>query len=479
MTMASSTNPALQALHEVFTRRWTAEALVTDERRFSYAELHAQAAGIAAWLREQGCQPGDSIGLRLPNGWPFACSYLACLLGGFRFIPINPELPADDQAYIAARTAPRLVLDDAAALAAIAPLPSNTSAFASAPPPPGAVFFTSGTTGRPKGVCHSLDALIGNVVAFNQAMGLAEHTRQYHVLPMAYMAGCLNTLLSPWMAGGTVLLGPRFKPAEALNFWQRPLAWGSNAIWLTPTLAATLVRLSRDKAQAAQVGTQFEHIFCGTAPLPQATRRGFLATFGAPLQESYGMSEVLLVAAQTRAQGMDQLGVGAPLPGVDIRWRHAPDFKADELMVHTPWTLLGYLLEDGEGSPLIDGGMPSGDVAELGPQGLAITGRLKDLIIRGGLNVSPVAVENVMLREPGIREVAVVGVPDDFWGERIVACLVTDAGADTKALHAALHQRCMKELGDGMRPDGYHWIAALPRNATGKIQKHVLRDQLK
>jgi long-chain acyl-CoA synthetase len=446
---------------------------------FSYAELHAQAAGMAAWLGAQGCGAGDSVALRLPNGWPFAVAYLACLLGGYRIIPVNLELNADDQDYILARTRPRLVLEDADLLAALPPLPGEQPAFDYPANAVAAVFFTSGTTGRPKGVCHTLEALAGNVIAFNDALGLDAETRLYHVLPMAYMAGFLNTLLSPWLSGGTVLLGPRFRPADALLFWQRPLAWNANAIWLTPTLAAVLARMNRDADTALRVGASLRHVFCGTAPLPVATRVAFRAAFGCPLQESYGMSEVLLVAAQTRAEAETGIGVGRLLPGVRAAFRPAPEQQARELVIHTPWALAGYLLEQGEDSPLLaDGGMPSGDLGEVEEGYLAITGRLKDLIIRGGLNVSPVAVEDVLLREPGIVEAAVVGLPHAFWGESIVACLVLQPGADAAALQTTLQARCALELGEGMRPDRYAWLDALPRASNGKIQKYLLRERL-
>lgn len=466
-------------LNAVFNARRDAPALVCDQRAFSYGELHAQAAGMADWLAAQGCRPGDAVALRLPNGWPFAAAYLACLLGRHRIIPVNPELNPDDQRYILERTRPRLLLEDAECLAGLPPGTGVRPAFDYPPGEVAAVFFTSGTTGRPKGVCHTLDALVGNVAAFNEALGLGPDTRLYHVLPMAYMAGFLNTLLSPWIAGGAVLLGPRFRPADALHFWQRPLAWRANALWLTPTLAAMLARVSRDAEAARRVGAGLSQVFCGTAPLPEATRRAFRDTFGCALQESYGMSEVLLVAAQTRAEAVSRNGVGRPLPGVSASFRAVPELNAAELVIHTPWALTGYLLEQGEGTPLLtDGGMPSGDLGEVSEGELAITGRLKDLIIRGGLNVSPVAVEDALLREPGVLEAAVVGLPHDFWGETIVACLVAEPGVDAAALQAALEARCARALGEGMRPDRYVWLEALPRASTGKIQKYRLREGL-
>jgi long-chain acyl-CoA synthetase len=400
-------------------------------------------------------------------------------LGCYRLVPVNLELNSDDQRYILDRITARVVIEDEAMMAALSPAVADTPDFDYPMGEVVAVFFTSGTTGRPKGVCHTLEGLVGNAVAFNQSQGLVSDTRLYHILPMAYMAGFLNTLLSPWLAGGTVLLGPRFRPVEALQFWQRPLAWGANTIWLTPTLAAVLVRMNRDPDIAHKVSGNMRHIFCGTAPLPIAVRLAFRSTFGCSLQESYGMSEVLLVSAQIRAEADTGSNVGRLLPGVRAAFRAMPERSELELVIHTPYALTSYLLEDGEASPLLDdGGMPSGDVGQMEGDALIITGRLKDLIIRGGLNVSPVAVENVLLRESGVQEAAVVGLPHDFWGESIVACLVAETDANNATLQENLQLRCVKELGEGMRPDRYVWLDSLPRASTGKVQKHVLIERL-
>jgi acyl-CoA synthetase (AMP-forming)/AMP-acid ligase II len=470
---------AAEQINQAFRTYWTKPALITDERSFSYCELYAHAAAIRLWLVTQGCQAGDTVALRLPNGWPFTAAYLACILGGYRMVPVNLELNSDDQRYILGRIDPRVVIEDEAALATLVPVFADTPSFDNPKGKVAAVFFTSGTTGRPKGVCHTLEGLVGNVVAFNQSQSLDSDTRLYHVLPMAYMAGFLNTLLSPWLAGGTVLLGPRFRPVEALQFWKRPLAWGANTIWLTPTLATVLVRMNRDPDIAHKLSKSMRFVFCGTAPLPIAVRQSFRDTFGCPLQESYGMSEVLLVAAQTRAEAETQINVGHLLSGIHATCRVIPEYSEPELVINTPYALTSYLLEYGESSPLLeDGGMPSGDVGEMVGEALVITGRLKDLIIRGGLNVSPVAVENILQRELGVQEVAVVGLPHDIWGESIVACLLVEEGIDIETLQANLQRRCTKELAEGMRPDRYVWLNDLPRTSTGKVQKKILVRQL-
>ena len=191
------------------------------------------------------------------------------------------------------------------------------------------------------------------------------------------------------------------------------------------------------------------------------------------------MSEVLLVSAQTRVEAESREGVGTLLPEVEVRSGVVEGRSEREVIVYTPFVLQKYIMESTEISPLLPGGgMPSGDVGELKDRYLRITGRLKDLIIRGGLNVSPVAVENVLLRERGVQEVAVVGTQHEFWGEQIVACLVPEKDADRDRLLQSLQRRCVNELGEGMRPDRFLWLDELPRSVTGKVQKHVLRERV-
>ena len=464
-----------EQLNRTFEEHWLKPALVTDDRTFNFSELYSLAVSIRDWLVSLGCKPGDTVALRLPNGHAFATAYLACILGRYRLVPVNVELNQDDQLSILGRVAAKIVVEDEAILLALHPAEASKPAFDFPVNGVVAVFFTSGTTGRNKGVCHTLEALVGNAIAFNHSQGLGSDTRLYHILPMAYMAGFLNTLLSPWLAGGAVLLGPRFRPVEAFQFWQRPLEWEANAIWLTPTLATVLVRMNRDPQISTKIGNKFLHVFCGTAPLPTSVRDNFKNTFGCCLQESYGMSEVLLVSAQTQVEAGNQINVGRLLNGVQVSFRTELESGAAELVINTPYALKTYLLEDSEMSPLLtDGGMPSGDVGEMVDGALVITGRLKDLIIRGGLNVSPVAVENVLMREDGVQEVAVVGLPHDFWGESIVACIVADPDVEAETLQSSIIQRCLRELGEGMRPDRYVWLDSLPRATTGKVQKHVL-----
>ena len=452
--------------------------LVTQERQsLTYGQALSNARRLATEWTAQGAERGDAIALVLANDVSFPCCYLACLLGGFIAVPINPELGEETVAFILSMAAPTVTLRSPPPINhQCAPL--DDCEFAIDASSCGAVFFTSGTTGKPKGVRHSWLTLMGNVAAFNRLMRIQRQTRMYHVLPMAYMAGFLNTILSPLVAGGTVILGPRFSPATALDFWAQPAREAANAIWITPSIAAAIARLTRDQHAARRAAGGFDSVLCGTAPLPSGIRRTFLEQFGVPLQESYGTSELLLISAQSRAQA-ELMGAdaGTPLAELEIAFRRDSEGR-DEIMVRSPFALLDYLTQDGPASAHVsdDGFMPTGDVGKLDKGVLQITGRIKDIIIRGGINISPRTVEDALGDVPGVEDVAVIGVPHEFWGEKLVACIETAPQADKEKVEAAVRQRCRERLARSHQPDHIAVLAMFPRAVTGKVQKHVLQQ---
>jgi acyl-CoA synthetase (AMP-forming)/AMP-acid ligase II len=307
-------------------------------------------------------------------------------------------------------------------------------------------FETSGTTGEPKGITHSLDAMIANAEAFNKVTGINTATRMYHCLPRTHMSGFLNTILCPTIAGGTVAFGPTFSAQTASNFWADLQDRRANTVWITPTMAAMLLRVNRlDKDVTRRYGVRLHTVFCGTAPLPVKIRNEWRDTFGVPLQESYGTSEQMLVSVQSRKQAAEEHNVGTPLPGMRI--------------------------EIGAESEILVNGSPTGDQGEIKDNRLTITGRIKDLIIRGGFNVSPVRVEEALRKIPGVMDAAVIGQPDEFWGEKIIAFT---EGGDLYTISSD----CRGNLPKSHWPDVIHIVDKLPRNAMGKVIKGELRSRL-
>lgn len=473
----------LSELSRVFAGRREATALCAGDETLTYAQYYACAAALAGQLQQAGVGSRMTVAVELENSIDFAIAYLAGAVGGYRLVPVNPALPESQKQYLYTNTAPDMILR--------APLGQEVRNALVRPvenfhfnPAAELVFFTSGTTSRPKGVRHSLERMAANAAAFNRLTGCDDTLVMMNLMPMSYMAGFLNTLLAPLMAGGTVVITPGFSADLARNVWTLAMRHAINAIWLSPTMAAMLTRLNRSQEIPAWTAAHLERVFVGTAPLPRAVRDAFETTFGVRCFESYGMTEVLLVSCQVDRGDCHDGSVGQLLEGVTVQARseqgEALEQGAEgELWLHSPYLLLEYRVgEDGEPQqPFIDGWLPTGDLGRRDEQGrLYITGRLKDLIIHGGVNVSPRAVEDQLLIHPQVRAVAVIGAPHAFWGEEVVAFVVPeDASACDRDV---LKAHCQERLVPDAVPGRIEIISSLPCTVTGKVRKELLRELL-
>lgn len=448
-----------------------------EGRSFSYQEMWWQAERLAARWRDQGARPGATVAFLLPNHVALPCGYLACLLGGLVACPILESTHPGLVEEILELVEPTLVVRELPEFPEMED-PPGPGAFRLErdPAAPYLIMFTSGLTGKPKAMLHSARGVLGSARAFGRLTGMSPATRIYHVLPMAYMAGLLNTFLAPLMAGATVVEGPLFSPAASVDFWTRPLERGVDTLGLTPTIAAALCRLTRDLATRERVGRSIRQVQCTSASIPAAVRGKFHEHFGLPLQDCYGMTELggpLTFQAEEDARAQREGTL--PLPELDLELRGAPGEEA--LWIRSPFSMLGYMDAEGLIRPFDDEGfLDTGDLAAIEDGRLRITGRRKELIIRGGVNVAPTRVESALGLMPGVEEVAVVGVDHPFWGEEIVACLVPcdPAAAD---LVAQARRFCLEALGAHERPDRYMIMPELPRSFIGKIEKRVLRQR--
>jgi long-chain acyl-CoA synthetase len=490
--------------HENASRAFLIDAI--DGGQTSYADLARSAASLAMQLEDRGLKPGDRVGIQLPNGSVFATLYFACLLGGFTAVPINNALSPRDRAFVLSRSRLSVVVTEVGAEefadairqvltvskdASGADLRLMAGAGADVEERLAAVdddslfsiHFTSGTTSLPKGVAHRVGALLGNADCFNRAFGLGRDNRFVHVMPMPYMAGFLNTLLGAFTAEASIILAPQFGPQSALRFWDPIAAHAGDTIWVSPTMMATLTRVDRSDVGVDLCRTRRMRIFSATAPLTRKVQQGFESKYGVRVIESYGLSELLLVTANEGPVGSKVSSVGTILPQVEVEIRDGEGRpvtpgRDGPIFVNTPHATAGYLdFETGSPVPLTSQWFDTGDVGHIDTDGyLFVTGRVKDLIIRGGFNVSPRQIEEVLLQHSAVQDVAVVGSPHDFYGEQIVAAVIPTAGRRIEDIQADLREKCLAALGKTAVPDLFVAFDAFPITNLGKVQKNKIRE---
>ncbi len=449
-------------------------------RRFTYGAYYANARRIAALWSSQGLEPGDCVALHLPNGPAYPCLYLACAIGGFVACPISPDLLPAAVDDILALARPALVIRETPALDPGLAAPADGDIrFEGANAETFGIFFSSGTTGRPKGICHRLESFLGSALSFGRLAGFSAKTRLYHVLPMAYMAGFHNTMLTPLLAGATLVEGPQFSSRTALDFWSDPVARKANTLSLVPSIAAALCRLARDPGQARAAASGLRQVQSTAAPLNAALRGSFLETFGLPLQDCYGVTELGgPLTFQSHEAALAERPWVQPLPELACRLKNDASGEP-ELWVRSPFLMQGYLTETGFQAPeLEDGYFASGDIAELRSTELRLIGRSRDIIIRGGVNIAPIALENAISLVQGVEDVAVVAGQHDVWGEIAVACVLPGEATDREALARSIKAQCARTLSKPEQPDRILFLEDFPRTLAGKVKKKDLGLQV-
>ncbi|MGW7751291.1 class I adenylate-forming enzyme family protein [Streptomyces violaceusniger] len=482
-----------------------ADALVFGGRRTSYPELVDRVARVAAGLRRLGLRPGDRVALLLPNRPELVEMLWACFWGGFVAVPLNWHLHPDEIAYVVEQSGAAAILVSAETSAAADMLPpqvriirataaegTNTSTAYSAVPAarpldmaavndadPAWLFYTSGTTGRPKGATLSHRNLAAMTAAYHADIDpVAPGSSFLHAAPLTHGSGLY--LLPAIGRGATNVISPsgNFSPGDYLGQIERHKI--THAAFLAPTM---LNRIVRNPQFAKYDLSGLRSIVVGGAPLYQEDLRAAVNAFGPIITQMYGQGEApMTITAMPPGDALAHPGsCGRPFGGIDLRivaqdGSPVPDGSDGEVIVRGAVVMNGYWKNPKATAPtLMDGWLHTGDIGHLDPDDgyLYLTDRAKDVIITGGSNVYPREVEEVLLTHPAVREVAVVGVPDSEWGESVVAFVVTDQtlGADE------LVELCKAHLASFKKPRSVVFVDDLPKNAAGKIIKRQLRQE--
>jgi long-chain acyl-CoA synthetase len=340
------------------------------------------------------------------------------------------------------------------------------------------LIYTSGTTGRPKGVMldHSNIAATSNMIV--DWFGMSSADRCLLVLPLFHVNGIMVSVVSPLVAGGSTVIAPRF---DAANFWQLVERVQPTFFSAVPTIYAMLTALPADVQPET---SSLRHVICGAAPMPASAIAEFEARYGVPIVEGYGLSESTVVITANPPHGIRKPGtVGLPLSGQELRILGPDDEplaagEPGEVAVRGDNVMRGYLgLPEATAETLRGGWLHTGDVGRLDPDGyLVLVDRVKDMIIRGGENIYPKEIEDVLYTHPAVFEVAVVARGHSVFGEEPVAFVSFRAGHEVEP--EGLIEHAKQSLAKFKVPREVLVIPDLPKNAVGKIDKPSLRKQL-
>ena len=483
-----------------------------------YATLALRASQLASAFVASGLRPGDRVALVSRNVPAYVEALFACWWAGLVVVPVNAKLHPRELAFVLQDCGARWALTDAAWRSAIEASADGKDALqhvlelgsanyerlvasgrtmdlaTCADDDPAWIFYTSGTTGRPKGVVithRNLHAMREAFVASVES--IAPGDALLHPAPLSHGSGLY---LVPHVAGGAVSVLPESSGFDADEIFALFSAWDRSGFFAAPTMVKRLVaapgladaRLDRLKL-----------IVYGGGPMYVADAKAAFAVLGPRLAQIYGQGESpMTITAMTRAAIADAIArgddarlgsVGTAQFGIDVRIGDADDGALEageigEILVRGPTVMRGYWNNaEATKATLANGWLHTGDVGSLDAAGyLTLIDRSKDLIISGGSNIYPREVEEALLLHPGVAEVAVIGRAHDEWGEEVVACIVARGGAPpvgdaARDLERELDAWCLDRIARFKRPKVYWFVAELPKNNTGKVLKTELRKR--
>ncbi|WP_199545809.1 long-chain fatty acid--CoA ligase [Streptomyces sp. N35] len=444
----------------------------------TYARLARDSARAASYLLSYGLEPGDRVGLSLPNVPEFAVLYYGILRAGGVVVPMNPLLKEREREHLVADSRALITLDAArdwgAELAAHPPLETVAERAAD---DTAVLIYTSGTTGRPKGAELTHANLLRNVEATNASLlHLTEHDVLFGGLPLFHSFGQTCVLNTAVAAGASVTLLPRFDAGEALDLLVRDAV----TVWAgVPTMFGAL--LGHPSLGPVHRG-RLRLAASGGAALPVEVLHAFEEAFGCPLLEGYGLSETSPVASFNRLEGPRRPGtIGLPIAGVRIRiqdesGRELPDGRTGEVAVSGHNVMKGYWNRPEDTAEVLrDGWLRTGDLGVREADGLfRIVGRKKELIIRGGFNVYPREIEEVLYEHPAVAEAAVLGTPHPELGEEVTAVVALKPGRAAATAPDELLAFVKARVAPYKYPRVVAIADALPKGPTGKILKREI-----
>jgi long-chain acyl-CoA synthetase len=470
----------------------------------TYEALRRSARSFAAQLDALGVPPRSIVGFMLPNGGAAACIFLSAMYGGQIVMPINLVAQDAHLDHVLRHAAPAIIfvapdfearlraaIERTGAQSIVQVVPADGVEAGAhrecdeltpiEPSSPAMLMYTSGTTGMPKGVLLSHANMICAGEAVASAQSLTGDDRVLSSLPLYHINGQCIATIAPLVSGGSIVMPHRFSVSQWWGWVERYRPTWLNVV---PTIIAYLLHGPELTPEQRNACGGIRFVRSASAPLPPHQHRDFEARFGLAVLEALGLTECASVAfANPLDSTKRKIGsVGIPL-AVEARIMRDGAVRTDgtpgEIQVRGPNVMLGYFRAPAETAKAIDasGWLATGDLGYRDADGFYfVTGRLKELIIKGGENIAPREIDEALLRHPAVLEGAAVGIPDEEYGQEIFACVVLKP--DHVLTESELRLHCERELGRFKTPKLLRFVAELPKGPSGKVQRLKLGELL-
>ncbi|HYO98966.1 MAG TPA: AMP-binding protein [Pyrinomonadaceae bacterium] len=474
-----------------------------DGRAWTYAEFDAAVNRTANLLAAHGARRGDVVSLLLPNSAEYIIAYFACFKTGALAGPVNSLLKAEEATYVVGNSDAKLLLyhtqfqdtvveiqkqvphlaaaiefDDVAkatANAAVTPADSWRE-LSLARGDEAIIIYTSGTTGKPKGCLLTHGNLLANAQQIVSWLKFTLRDRLLSVMPLFHMNAVMVTTIAAMYAGGASVVSPRF---SASRFWQLVSDYEVTSFGSVATMLSMLLATYPEGVPADLRTGQLRFAMCGSAPVPAEVLRRFEETFGCLVIEGYGLSESTVRATfnppdARRRPGSCGQTIGCEIKVFDEDEAEVADGELGEIVLSGANIFKGYYRNEAATAEAFRGGwFHTGDVGYRDREGFFyIVDRKSDMIIRGGENIYPREIDELLYRHPAIASAATIGVPDELYGEEVAAFVVLQEGRT--ATEAEIIEFCRAHLADYKCPKTVNFLAELPKGPTGKLLKREL-----